>query len=50
MCLVQKGKVLEMNGDKAVVLVDGMRKEITITGDVEVGDMINVFQTLGFKK
>lgn len=50
MCLVQKGKVLKVNGNKAKVLVDGMEKEVTVTEDVAVGDRINIFQTLGFKK
>ena len=50
MCLVQKGTVLEVNGKTALVRVNGMKKEVTITEDVEVGDRINVFQTLGFKK
>ena len=50
MCLVQKGTVLEVNGKTAVVNVNGMKKEITITDDVKVGDKINIFQTLGFKK
>ena len=50
MCLVQKGKVLEIHGNKVKVLVDGMKKEITVTDKVEEGDEINVFQTLGFKK
>ena len=50
MCIVQKGKVLKMDGKKATVLVDGSRKEVTVTDDVAVGDTINIFQTLGFKK
>ena len=50
MCLVQKGTVLEVKGKTAVVRVNGTKKEVTITEDVKVGDRINVFQTLGFKK
>ena len=50
MCIVQKGKVLKMDGKKATVLVDGSRKDVTVTDDVAVGDTINIFQTLGFKK
>jgi hypothetical protein len=50
MCLIQKGTVLEVNGKTAVVRVNGMKKEVTVTEDVEVGDRINIFQTLGFKK
>ena len=50
MCLVQKGKVVKMDGKKAVVLVNGYKKEVTVTDDVTVGDEINIFQTLGFKK
>jgi hydrogenase maturation factor len=50
MCLIQKGTVLEVKGKTAIVNVSGMKKEVTVTEDVEVGDRINVFQTLGFKK
>ena len=50
MCLIQKGTVLEVKGKTAIVNVDGMKKDVTVTEDVEVGDRINVFQTLGFKK
>ena len=50
MCLIQKGTVLEVNEKIAIVLVNGTKKEVTITEDVKVGDMINVFQTLGFKR
>ncbi|MFH0929406.1 MAG: hypothetical protein V1818_03565 [Candidatus Aenigmatarchaeota archaeon] len=50
MCLLQKGKVLELKDKKAIVLVEGTKKEISVTDDVEVGDDINIFQTLGFKK
>ena len=50
MCLIQKGTVLEVKGKTAVVNVSGMKKEVTVTEDVQVGDRINVFQTLGFKK
>ena len=50
MCLVQRGKVINMNGKKATVLVNGSKKEVTVTDDVEIGDEISIFQTLGFKK
>lgn len=50
MCIVQKGKVLKMKGKKAIVLVNGYKKEVTVTDDVAIGDEISIFQTLGFKK
>lgn len=50
MCLVQKGKVLEINGNNALVLVNGNKREVRIQGEAKVGDEINVFQNLGFKK
>ena len=50
MCLVQKGKVLKLKDKKAIVLVNGTKKEVTVTDDVDIGDEINIFQTLGFKK
>lgn len=50
MCLVQRGKVVELKDKIATVLVDGMKKQVTVTDDVDIGDEINVFQTLGFKK
>ena len=50
MCLVQKGKVLEIKDKNAVVLVNGRKREVRVEDEVEVGDEINVFQSLGFKK
>ncbi len=50
MCLIQKGKVVEKNGDNAIVLVNGTKREVRIQGDIELGDEIKVFQNLGFKK
>jgi hydrogenase maturation factor len=50
MCLVQKGKVLELKGKNAIVLVNGNEKEVRVEGEVKVGDQINIFQNLGFKK
>jgi len=50
MCLIQKGTVIEVNEKTAVVLVNGIKKEVTITEDVKVGDKINVFQSLGFTR
>jgi hydrogenase maturation factor len=50
MCLVQKGKVLEINDNNAIVLVNGTKREVRIEGEIKVGDEINVFQNLGFKK
>lgn len=49
MCLVQKGKIIKIKGKKAIVLVNGKRKEVRIDEKVRVGDEINVFQSLGFK-
>jgi len=49
MCLIQKGKVLEINGNSAIVLVNGRKKELRIEDEIKVGDEINVFQSLGFK-
>jgi len=50
MCLVQKGTVLEINGKNAIVLVNGNKREVRIEEEIKVGDHINVFQNLGFKK
>jgi len=50
MCLVQKGTILELNGKTAIVLVNGNKREVRIEDEVKVGDKINVFQSLGFKK
>ncbi len=50
MCLVQKGKVLEIKDKNAIVLVNGRKKEVHVEDEVEIGDEINVFQSLGFKK
>ncbi|NIO44012.1 MAG: hypothetical protein GTN36_00445 [Candidatus Aenigmarchaeota archaeon] len=50
MCLVQKGKVLEIKDKTAIVLVNGRKKEVRVEDEIEVGDEINVFQSLGFKK
>ena len=50
MCLVQKGKVLEINEKNAIVLVNGRKREVRVEDEVEVGDIINIFQSLGFKK
>lgn len=49
MCLIQKGKVLEIKDKNAIVLVNGNKREVRIEGEVKVGDKINVFQSLGFK-
>ena len=49
MCLIQKGKVLEIKEKTAIVLVNGIKKEIRVEDEVKIGDVINVFQTLGFK-
>ncbi len=50
MCLVQKGKVLEIKDKNAIVLVNGRKREVRVENEIEVGDEINVFQSLGFKK
>jgi hydrogenase maturation factor len=50
MCLVQKGKVIELNGNIAIVLVNTNKREVRIEGEIKIGDEINVFQNLGFKK
>lgn len=49
MCLVKTGKVLEIKGKNAVVLVDGTEKKIRIEEEIKKGDTVNVFQNLGFK-
>jgi len=49
MCLVQKGKILEIKDKNAIVLVNGRKKEVRIEDEVEIGDEINIFQSLGFK-
>lgn len=49
MCLVKTGKVLEIKGKDAVVLVDGTEKKIRIDDEVKKGETVNVFQNLGFK-
>ena len=49
MCLVQKGKVLKIENKTALVLVNGNKREVRVEDEVEVGDEINVFQSLGFK-
>lgn len=49
MCLIQKGKVLELKGKNAIVLINGRKREVRIEDEVKIGDVINVFQTLGFK-
>jgi len=49
MCLIQKGKVLELDGKGAIVLVNGRKRELRVEGEIKVGDEINVFQSLGFK-
>ena len=50
MCLVQKGKVVKIEGKNALVLVNGRKREVHIEDEIEVGDEINIFQSLGFKK
>ncbi|NIM47436.1 MAG: hypothetical protein GTN40_04760 [Candidatus Aenigmarchaeota archaeon] len=50
MCLVQKGKVLEIKDKNAIVLVNGRKREVRVEDEVEIGDEIKVFQSLGFKK
>jgi hydrogenase maturation factor len=50
MCIVQKGKVLEVKGKTAIVLVNGIKKEVRIADEVKVGDVIKVFQNIGFKR
>ena len=50
MCLIQKGKVLKVKGKTAIVLVNGIKKEVRVEDKVKVGDEINIFQRLGFKK
>ena len=49
MCLVQKGRVLEIKDKNALVLVNGRKREVRVEDEVEVGDEINIFQSLGFK-
>lgn len=49
MCLIQKGKVLEIKEKTAIVLVNGNRREVRIEDEIKIGDEINVFQSLGFK-
>lgn len=49
MCLTQKGKVLEIKGNKVLVLVDGKEKEVRVEGKIKKGEIINIFQNLGFK-
>ena len=50
MCLVQKGKVLEINDKEARVLVNGNERTVRVECEVDIGDEINIFQNLGFKK
>lgn len=49
MCLAQKGVVLEVKGKKAVVEVNGEKKELRINQKLRVGEEVNVFQGLAFK-
>ena len=50
MCLVQKGKVFEIKDKTATVLVNGRKREVRVEDKVEIGDEINIFQRLGFKR
>jgi len=49
MCLVQKGKVLEIKDKNAIVLVNGRKRKVRVEDEVKIGDEINIFQSLGFK-
>ncbi|MFQ6020396.1 MAG: hypothetical protein ACE5J4_00005 [Candidatus Aenigmatarchaeota archaeon] len=49
MCLLQKGKIIKINRENVIVLVNGKEKEVRVKGKVKIGDEINIFQSLGFK-
>ncbi len=46
MCMVERGKVLEVRKNSIIVEVNGRRKEVTATKKVMVGDVVSIFQNL----
>lgn len=47
--MTETGKVLEINGMKAIVDIKGEKKEVTHDGSLKAGDTVQVFQNTAFK-
>ena len=49
MCMTEEGKVLSIDGKKAIVDVKGEKKEVTHDSSLKAGDIVQVFQNTAFK-
>lgn len=49
MCLKQEGKLVKIDGEEGIVLVNGREKRVTLTARFREGETVSIFQNIAFK-